>query len=1099
MLRGRVKMRDRGVLVDCDEAIFFRLTERAWLFGNVVVVDSSTTLEADTLFYDKRLLVSEAFGNVTFTDADEGIRLTGKHGYYFRNEGKGVIDVLPRLTIDPGSAEPTRVDSDTMVFYPDARVAKAHGRVKIIKGDTVTQCDSAVVFDGRRQAELYGKPLAKQGRVSMQGDRMIMDYDDERISAIRIVGQARITETPRDSLVVGRDSWVRGDSMILYLRENALDSLRVAGDAESDYYPESAGRVEQNYARGDSMFFLFENDSLSYVRIEGQASGAYRYVNLRPGETGDSLRAARDTSLAYVSFSQKAGRVEYAGETIEYYARIRELVLSENAKVDYQGKTLLGKDITYCADLELLDARGSPVLIEGADRLHGARMDYDLGEETGLVREGATKFMEGYYNGQTIAKVGDDVLKVWNSTYTTCDLKVPHYHIASNRMKVYLDDKVVTGPVVLYIGETPLAALPFFAQNIRRGRRSGILRPDFEFGFTNQNDRFIRNVGYYWATNDYTDFTFIGDFNENRSFRFHIDNRYRRRYAFDGSVNFSFYRDLANYLNQWVFTGQHSQPLGEKAAFSARLHFVSSDQAAKAVNDIDQVEDVVDRRIESTASLRKSWNSVGFSASGRRTQILEVTNPATVRVSTELPNVTLSIPSRSLYFGERSKAGYESTFEKVLGAIRVSPGLSGNRRTEERLYDQTETITANASLGASAPFKLRFVSLSPQLSVSDAYKRVSQDVWRTIVVDTTKTPPDTTIIRPIRTSENQVNVSTGVSASTNLYGTFSPTVGALRGIRHTLSPSATYSYTPAIQGRPSRSSVSFTLRNAVDLKVARGGGAAGQRPEEEQSAGRLETKSGGVDESEDGGEAGAEVSGGEAGDEDEGGEAEEKVTKLSGVLLWSLSTSLAQDSRTREYTWSRISSLVNFRVFGTNISVNQTIDPYEWKVLNTSLTSSLNLRGTHPFGRGTGRAERELNVAASDTLGQAPRLEPGPAKGLDDDKGLPWDLTASISYSQSAGFDQASSTLNLGGSVEITRGWKLNYRTTYNVIDRDFLGDYYSITRDLHCWEMSFSRQKLGDRWEFYFRIAIKTHPEIYAEEGSRGLGGGSVISPFGY
>jgi hypothetical protein len=67
------------------------------------------------------------------------------------------------------------------------------------------------------------------------------------------------------------------------------------------------------------------------------------------------------------------------------------------------------------------------------------------------------------------------------------------------------------------------------------------------------------------------------------------------------------------------------------------------------------------------------------------------------------------------------------------------------------------------------------------------------------------------------------------------------------------------------------------------------------------------------------------------------------------------------------------------------------------------------------------------------------------------------------------------------------------------VIDRDFLGDYYSITRDLHCWEMSFSRQKLGDRWEFYFRINIKAHPEIYAEEGSRGLGGGSITSPLGY
>ncbi len=218
--------------------------------------------------------------------------------------------------------------------------------------------------------------------------------------------------------------------------------------------------------------------------------------------------------------------------------------------MDYKGKTLIGKNITYSADLELLDATGRPLLIEGADKLYGDRMDYDLEVGAGLVRQGTTKFMDGYYNGETIAKVGDDVLKVWNSTYTTCDLKVPHYHLTSDRMKVYLDDKVVTGPLVLYLGDTPLIALPFFAQNIRRGRRSGILRPEFEFGITSQKDRFIRNVGYYWATNDYTDFTFIADFNENRSFRFYIDNRYKLRYVFDGGLNFSWYKRSPGQLDR---------------------------------------------------------------------------------------------------------------------------------------------------------------------------------------------------------------------------------------------------------------------------------------------------------------------------------------------------------------------------------------------------------------------------------------------------------------------------------------------------------------------------------------------------------------------
>ena len=1113
ILRGEVTIRDRGILITCDEATFYRTTERAWAKGNVTVIDSSTTLTADSLYYDKRLDVSEAFGHVVIVDTREGIRLTGGHGFYYRATGKGVIDDVPRLIVDPESDEPATVVADTMTFSPDRRVARAHGRVKITKGNTVTQCDSAVVIDELKRLELYGNPLAKQGNVSMQGEKMLLYYNDERISSIKILGRSMIKEVPKDTLVVGRDSWVKGDSMVLFLRENALDSIRVSGGAESEYYPWSAARVEGNYAKGDSMFFLFENDSLTYVKMVGKAGGVYRYVNLGAGETGDSLRAELDTALAYVAFSGKAERVEYAADTIQYYAKRRDLVLAHNAKVDYKGKTLIGRNITYSADLALLDATGEPLLIEGADKLYGDRMDYDLDVGGGLVREGTTKFMDGYYIGETIAKVGDNVLKVWNSTYTTCDLKVPHYHLTSDRMKVYLDDKVVTGPLVLYLGDTPLIALPFFAQNIRRGRRSGILRPEFEFGITAQRDRFIRNVGYYWATNDYTDFTFIADFNENRSYRFYIDNRYKLRYSFDGGLKFSWYRDLQDNSTQWTLTGEHSQTLGEKSSFSARLHFVSSDDAQKAVNNIDDVQDVVDRRIESTASYRKSWSSVGFSASARRTQILNVQDPRTVKIAAELPNVVLSIPSHTLYFGKKGEKGREGMTEKVLSAIRVSPGLSGSRKTDERLGTWTETIAGTANLGASAPFKVGFVSISPQFSLADRYQRTSLEFWDRLFVDTTQTPPDTMVVggRTV-TTDNNVNMDTGVSANTNFYGTFGPRIGALRGIRHTITPSATYSYTPAIEGRESSWRVSVNLRNAVDLKVA-------DKPKKPAD---------GEDRSSASEKEGSRAAAPSLGDPRSGASAlnkpaapgdstaqgngantaeEEKTRKLSGIFLWSLGASYALDQSRGEHRWSRVSSLVNLRVLGTNLSLNQSIDPYEWEVLNTSLTSSVSLRGTHPFGRAAKAQERELNVAAmADSLEKSaavetPAKEPAeePEEEPEEEQGLPWDLSLAFSYSNSKGAQNPSSTLNIGGSFTLTKGWKLTYRSNYDVIERDFLGDYFSVTRDLHCWEMSLGRQKLAEEWEFYFKIYIKIHPEIYAEQGSRGLGGGSFSTPFNY
>src|SRR6185436_19376364 len=157
-------------------------------------------------------------------------------------------------------------------------------------------------------------------------------------------------------------------------------------------------------------------------------------------------------------------------------------------------------------------------------------------------------------------------------------------------MKVYPDDKVFTGPIWLYVGKTPIIALPFMANSISHGRRSGFLRPDIEFGITNDSNRFIRGLGYYWATNDYTDFTFVTDFDEDVRWRMYIGNRYAWRYKLNGDVNY--------------------------------------------IYDVDRY---IDRQIRSTARLSKSWKTTAVSVSGTRNQKLNVTD-------TEAPRVELTAP-----------------------------------------------------------------------------------------------------------------------------------------------------------------------------------------------------------------------------------------------------------------------------------------------------------------------------------------------------------------------------------------------------------------------------------------------------------------------
>jgi len=1064
IVRKNVRIVDEGWEITCDEVRYSRTKDEAWLVGHVVGQDSTSTLRADRVLYQRGIGLAEAFDNVEITDEAEGIIVHGEHGVYYRNRGEGVVDRDPKLVSGPDDPEPITVVSDTMRVFPDSSRATAYYRVKIIKGSTVTQCDSAMLYDDKKRVELFGNPLARQDNVSMKGDRMVAYYNEDEVYRIDILGRASITETARDSLVVGRDSWIQGDDITLYLHDGGVDSVRVKGKATSEYYPKNPDKVEGNSIAGEDMFFRFGEEEIEFVDVRGKSSGIYRYINLGPGETPDSLRAAGDTTLTLVKFPDRAERVTYSAERIRYYADKEELVLDGKARVDYHDSRLEASNITYHASMQILDASGEPTLTDAGQAIIGERMDYDMESETGLVIDGSTRYEQGFYSGENLAKVGENELKVWNSWYTTCDLKEPHYHFAARHMKVYADDKAFSGPIWLHIGKTPIFALPFMANSIARGRRSGFLRPDFEFGVTSDKGRFISGLGYYWATNDYTDFTFSGDFYEDSRWRLYVGNRYALRYQFHGSASFNYVRDLSDQSTEWTFDGAHDQTLGERATLNASLRFVSSDDAPQSVNQIDDVNRYIDRSIRSTVALRKSWDTVGFSASASRTQNLNITDPTAIVKSSVLPSVQLSIPSRNLYFGEDA-GGADGLGESLLKNTRIAPSLRFNRTLKERLFERDDVTTAEAGVGLSSPQKISFVTVSPSISANLVSTRVDFEREAFEYFSTSGGVTDTISVSAKDSSltDHVFTWRLGAGANTNFYGTFYPGIGRLRGIRHTLTPSVTYSFVPAQDDRVRQQSVGLGLRNALDLKVAGAQADSAAVPEGDN------------------------------------------LRRLSGVAIWNLSTSYRPDTPS-ERAWSNISSTLNFLLFGTNFSINHTIDPYQFDILNTSATSTIHIGGTHPFGKSSRVEVRELNVAASrDTTGgkkadfetggvEFRQTGPGgerPADQLALEEGRqPWNVVLGFTYSSSV-FGQTSSTLRVGWDFKLSDNWRVDYSTIYDVEARERSGQYIGVTRDLHCWEIGFSRQQLGDEWEYYFRIALKAHPELYGESGDRGVRGG--------
>ncbi|OQX84947.1 MAG: hypothetical protein B6D63_03465 [Candidatus Latescibacteria bacterium 4484_7] len=1028
VMKGHVSLVDRNVILHCDLGEYDRARRLATFTGNLRLSDSTRVLYADTIRYDRNTDAAEAFGHVVLIDEVENYSIAGKHGIYYTTEKRAFIDKSPILTFDLKSKEKGTVKSRWMKFDTAERIGYAIRNVRMVKGETRAECDSAVIYSNEGIVDLFGSPYATNGQSSMKGKRMRFLYDDKEVKEIILPDKGKLSQKPSKGSPWREDSWIKGDSIEIFLSNEKVDSVMIVGSCEAMYYPIETDRskVSNDFSTGDTMYFRFDDEVLNFVRITGHAKGLYKFMNLKPIETIDSLSAIADPSLEYRDFPTEADRVIYNAVIIEYFADTEDVVLRRNASLKYSNRTLMADRIDFNSRLNVLEAVGEPVIDESGQKMYGSEMGYDLDSNTGVVLNGSTKYGEGYYQGQEIYKVGSDVLKVYNSKYTTCDLKQPHYSFRAKRMKVFIDDKIVSGPIVLYVGEMPVFYLPFLVNSIRKGRHSGFLRPNIDIGINSRAGRFIRGLGYYWATNDYTDFLLTSDFNENRSFRVHLDNRYKLRYVFDGFVRLNFYRDLATYRNEWTIESQHNQSFGKSASFASNIRLVSSDNAQTAMDQSEDIQRLVDRKIYSSGRFRKTWGGTSLNISATRNQVLNVSSPTETRVSMTFPSFSLNFPRASLWFGTKHKESERGFWESFLGSFHFSPNIRFTRATTESEARKKTTFTTGSSASFGQQQRLLFLDISPSVSMRWDYFKVLSD----------RINPDyKNLISSSAASnyKNEFSMSFSSGFGTKLYGTFYPRLGPLVGIRHTLNPTASYSYTPKITSRQRENrSVSYSLRNVIDLKVLSGG----------------------------------------------------NEVKKNSVLVWNINGSYDPDSP-RESRFSRISSSLRSSISNNlSLAMNNYYDPYKKEILSTDLSIGINLAGSFSYPGEWKIVEHEKVAAAKD------EKETAPFDGRGARNVQSWSLRISYKYSVSGSelMRRVNSSIDLGGQMNLTKNWRVSYHGYYDIESHSFREQYYSLKRDLHCWQASFIHRRFGNSWSYYFQISIKAHPEIMWEKGVRGL-----------
>ncbi|HEX6558388.1 MAG TPA: putative LPS assembly protein LptD, partial [Longimicrobiales bacterium] len=282
-----------------------------------------------------------------------------------------------------------------------------------------------------------------------------------------------------------------------------------------------------------------------FLCVQAEAAAQVRAVPQRP----DTVRARRDTTARDTTARRDTAQKDlikwnepdsvmealmrrpgytatrYQGDTAIFNAQTHSLELKGNrAGVNRDQTVLVGTTITYSDSTKIVIARGDTVILrdpeqQAADVVARGEMAYNIELHRGVVTNISTSIAETgekwFVNGKTAAFVSDTTrgretaFYVRSGTITSCDDSIPDYHFRAGEIKMVSKNLMVARPAVLYIGDVPILWLPFIFQDMRSGRRSGVLTPRFGLSELFRNSptyrRHLENLGYYFAISDYMD------------------------------------------------------------------------------------------------------------------------------------------------------------------------------------------------------------------------------------------------------------------------------------------------------------------------------------------------------------------------------------------------------------------------------------------------------------------------------------------------------------------------------------------------------------------------------------------------------------------
>lgn len=806
--------------------------------------------------------------------------------------------------------------------------------------------------------------------------------------------------------------------------------------------------------------------------------------------------------------------VEYtANDSLVYEAGTNFAYLFGQANVNYQGMKIDAAKLSMSMDSSMVHAEGyrdtvknvlleTPIFRQGSEEYKSEKMSFNFKTQKGYITNVSTAQGNGFLKSNEAKRGDDGTLYFKDGKYTTCDAEHPHFYVHLTRGKVIPGKESYFGPAYLVVADVPLPlAVPYGFIPMTKKYSSGIIVPSF--GDETLRGFYARDGGYYFAINDYLDFKALGEIYTKGSWGVSGEMNYRKRYKYNGNFYASFIRTVEGEKNmpdysvtkslkvQW----SHSKDTraGGNTSFSARVNFASENYERKNLESMYNPLSYTQSTRASSISLSHTFPSIGLNISAS-TNITQ--NMRDSSLSVTLPDVSISL-NRFYPFRRKKQAGKERWYEKI--SMSYTGQLSNSITTKENQLFKSNFIKdwrngMQHRIPIDASFQLfKYINITPNFNFRDImYTSRVKKSW-----------DEEEMVERVDTTYGFYNLyewNVGISANTTLYGFYKPWRklfgDKIQMIRHVMKPSISLSYAPDFTAERYGYQDSYVRTdqygNVTTVQYSPYQGALYGYPTGKQQgmlsmslSNNLEMKV--------------------KSDRDTTG-----VRKIS--LIDELSGSLSYNFAAKTQPWSDLSTRVRLKltknytfslaaVFATYAyAFNQRgqvirSDRTEWSYGRFGRFGGMSQNLSYTFNNQTWQKWMDKLKGRKSTLGESkattddedldtedanidPDLKASQQsvkkkqKAKVDEDGyltfsLPWSLT--VSYGITMFEDKAkdinvrrmrypysfTQTLNFSGYVRIADGWNITFSSGYDFKMKQLSMTTASLSRDLHCFEMS--------------------------------------------